>query len=445
LSVKSEVGPGRPKAPGSENSFGLKPAADPEVGPYWPFIVDEWLFLLESGEGMKWTSEEHNHLLELVQKHGTQWKYIAQLMTEKFGKRFRAEQCRARFRMYPEKEKPIEYKETHEILPDGSHQSDKLIRMNSEQAKDVEFLLKAHGFDVNEWELVSARNNIWNVYSKQDGIQTLYSSKITVKPKKEGLNLERLIEAISNVKPFKVKRTYREVDTKRLLEIPLFDQHFPISDYEYYKPTQERILDLIYSRHWEEILLVIGQDMFHNDNHRGTTSNGTQIEKVDMEKAWKDAERFFFPIIDASIERSNKTCIKYSKGNHDESLAWAFVKMLKHLYPDAEVDDSFEERKTHTFGKVFIGITHGDKGRKDLHNIFPVEFPLEWAQAKTREIHTGHYHREDGKDIFGMMVRTLATRNKTDQWHKDNGFIGNHKRFMLFQYNEEELEAIYYV
>jgi len=407
--------------------------------------MDEWLFLLESGEGMKWTSEEHNHLLELVQKHGTQWKYIAQLMTEKYGKRFRPEQCRARYRMYPSDERPIQYKETVEILPDGTHKSDKLLRMTAEQAKDPEYLLQAHGYDKNEWELISARSNIWNVYSKQDGIQTLYSSKITVKPKKEGLNFDKLLEQIEKVKPFNIKIKPVEVKNKKLLEIPLFDQHFGISTYEHYKPTQERILEKIISRRWEEVLFIIGQDMLHNDNHRGTTANGTQIEQVNMNQAWEDAEKFYFPLIDEAHHQANKVSIKYSKGNHDESLSWTFVKMLKRLYPDAIVDDSFQERKIHIFGEIFIGFTHGDKGRRDLHNIFPVEFPLEWAQAKTREIHTGHYHREDGKDVFGMMVRTLATRNKTDQWHKDNGFIGNHKRFMLFQYNEEELEAIYYV
>src|SRR5690606_14076381 len=149
----------------------------------------------------KWTTEERNYLVDLVEKHGTKWSKIAKLMTKKFGEKYTYDQVRAQWRLNPEKEKPIEYKETIEILPDGSHRSDKLIRMNSEQAKDVKFLLKAHGFDVNEWELVSARNNIWNVYSKQDGIQTLYSSKITVKPK-EGLNFDKLLEQIEKVKPF---------------------------------------------------------------------------------------------------------------------------------------------------------------------------------------------------------------------------------------------------
>ena len=393
----------------------------------------------------KWTDEERNYLIDLVEKHGTKWSKIAKLMSKKFGHRYTSEQCRSQWRTNPQKVQPIEYKETVEILPDGSHKSDKLLRMSAEQAKDPEYLLKAHGYDPNEWELKSARSNIWNVYSKQDGIQTLYSSKITAKPKKEGLNFDKLLEQIEKVKSFNIKTNPIELENKKLLEIPLFDQHFGVSSYEYYKPTQARILEKINSRHWEEILFVIGQDMFHNNDHKGRTANGTQIEQVDMNKAWEDAEKFYFPLIDAAHEKSNKVIIKYSKGNHDESLSWTFVKMLKRLYSDAVVDDSFQERKIHTFGKIFIGITHGDKGRKNLQNIFPVEFPMEWANATVREIHTGHYHREDGKDVFGMMVRTLATRNKTDQWHKDMGYVGNHKRFMLFEYSEDELDAIYYV
>jgi hypothetical protein len=126
-------------------------------------------------------------------------------------------------------------------------------------------------------------------------------------------------------------------------------------------------------------------------------------------------------------------------------MSWAFVQMLKARFPHIEFDDEIKERKAHCFHQIFIGITHGDKAKKNLHSIFPVEFPIEWSQAKTREIHTGHFHKEDAADVFGMMVRTLATRNKTDQWHKDNGFVGAHKRFMLFEYNESELEAIHYV
>jgi len=83
-------------------------------------------------------------------------------------------------RVQPAEEK---FKETVEIHSDGSHSSNKLLHMSVEQAKDVNYLLRAHGYDTASWELISARSNIWNVKSDQDGISTLYSSKISVKPK----------------------------------------------------------------------------------------------------------------------------------------------------------------------------------------------------------------------------------------------------------------------
>ena len=81
------------------------------------------------------------------------------------------------------------YKSESSINKDGTFSSDKLIVIKEDELKNPNSLLKAHGFDIREWELVSARNNIWNVYSKQDGVQELYSSKIVVKPR-SGITLE---------------------------------------------------------------------------------------------------------------------------------------------------------------------------------------------------------------------------------------------------------------
>lgn len=337
------------------------------------------------------------------------------------------------------------FKDTIEINKDGSQNSNKLIRMSIEESKDPSYLLKAHGYDINQWELVSAKSKVWNSYSKQDGIVQLYASSITVKPIVNGFSIQKLLDEINKVPPVYVKHEYQDLKDKRLLELPFFDSHFGISDYDYYKTTQDETMNKIQSRIWEEILFIIGQDMFHNDNFRGETSNRTPIEQVDIPSAWRDAMKFYYPLIETALKNSNKVKIIYSKGNHDESLSWAFVQLLKQRFPETHVDDEFIERKAHTFGNIFIGITHGDKARKNLHNLFQVDYPMEWAKAKTREIHSGHLHTEDCKDWFGMMVRTLATRNKTDKWHRDNGFVGNHKRFMLFEYNEDELKSIHYV
>jgi Myb-like DNA-binding domain. len=405
------------------------------------------------GDYVKWTYEEHEYMLDLVKKHGTQWTYIAQMMTKKYGKIFRPEQCRSRYRMYPGKQEqePVEYRETHEILPDGSHRSDKLIRMNSEQAKDVEFLLKAHGFDVNEWELVSARNNIWNVYSKQDGIQVLYSSKITVKPKKQAFDeyvLERIINRLPKIKIPKAKS--KQDEEAPYLNIPLFDMHFGISDYEYYKSTQARILHFL-EKPRKDVLFIIGQDLFHNNDFQGHTASGRDIERVDMEKAFEDAWKFYAPLIEAAIENSEQVHVFYSIGNHDEFAGWAFVKALEKRYSDQAVFDTrFKERKVHMLGKNFVGMNHSDKKKAiRLSENFSTEFPLEWSQATTRTIYVGHEHKEEVvqtvNDEGGVVIRRMPTGNKVDSWHDSMGFTTSHKRFEIQEYSETKLEAIYYV
>lgn len=337
------------------------------------------------------------------------------------------------------------FKETVEIHKDGTQSSNKLVKMSFEDSKNPEFLLKAHGYDSNAWELVSARSNIWNTYSKQDGVLQLYASQITVRPKQNTFDFNKLLETIKQTNPLHIEIEKIKVNNNRLLEIPLFDAHFGISDYEYYKPTQVKIIHKLSQSKWKEVLFVVGQDLFHHDNFRSSTANGTIIENVDMVKAWNDCRVFYEPLIEVAIKQSSNVKVMYAKGNHDESMSWAFVQFLKARFPQVEFDDSFQERKVHVFGDNFIGITHGDKARKNLHNIFPIEFPDLWAKAKNREIHMGHIHIEDAKDVFGMMVRTLATRNKTDKWHQDNGYVGGHKRFMLFEYSLEELESIHYV
>lgn len=345
-------------------------------------------------------------------------------------------------------EEEITYKETSEILADGSHKSDKLIRMNSEQKKDKNYILEAHGFDKESWELVNAKNNIWNVYSKQDGIQSLYSSKITVKPKDNTFSYERFLELITEkVTPIEVDRTNEQEAYSKLLEIPLYDMHFGVSSLEYYKNHLAEILHKIRSRAWDTILIPIGQDLLHNDNFKGQTANGTQIDKVDMEKAFNEALQFYVTIISEALKPENSKYVHcvYVKGNHDESISYGFFRTLQATFPQANFEGSMKQRKGFAWEKVFIGMSHGDKGANRLVENFMTEFGKLIANAEVREIHTGHLHAEALKDKFGIVQRTLATANRTDGWHDDNGFIGANKRFQLFEYSPESLDAIYYI
>lgn len=338
------------------------------------------------------------------------------------------------------------FEETVEISGNGTQRSSKIITMSEENNKSTEFILRAHGYDPEEWELINAKHSIWTGYSKKDGQFPQYASKITVKPKTVLFSIDKLVNLIKeNTVGEGIHPSKRDLYDKRMLEIPIFDAHFGVSSYEYYKETQIKIYKYINSRHWDKIVFAIGSDNFHNDDFRGRTSKGTEIEKVDMVQAWKDALNFYVPLIESAVNNSNNVKIIYIKGNHDEAMSWAFVQHLKAKFPKLEFNDEFEERKAILYGKNFIGFTHGDKAKKNLHHIFPVEFSEMWAKANNREIHIGHLHREDAMDSFGTVIRTLSTRNKTDQWSKDYGFVGAHKRFMLFEYSLENLESIHYV
>ena len=111
--------------------------------------------------------------------------------------------------------------------------------------------------------------------------------------------------------------------------------------------------------------------------------------------------------------------------------SWCFVKALQARYPQAVIDDSFKTRRCIVWRGCFIGYGHCDyKGSlADIFQDFVLDFPTEFAQAKVREIHTGHLHSESQDK--GMMVRRLASAVPTDAWHDENGYVGAHKRFQF--------------
>lgn len=238
-------------------------------------------------------------------------------------------------------------------------------------------------------------------------------------------------------------------DAENMLEIPLFDMHWGIAFLDYYSPALDEILDIIESKHWEEIIIPFGQDFFHNDSVvNNQTTKGTVVEKVDTKRAVKEAFRFVYALIDHSIKSANKVRVLYSPGNHDQSISWMFMQTLLERYGPEIVDDSMEFRKAFSYGNNAIMVTHGNSKRanpSNLAHIFPISFPDMFSKAKIHEIHAGHLHSESDCDISGVMVRRLSTGNKTDEWTDSEDMVGTIKRFMLFEFSKEKLKTIHYV
>ena len=260
--------------------------------------------------------------------------------------------------------------------------------------------------------------------------------------------LEELLEALRDNTPVIQVCPTKHDQADGMLEIPLFDMHFGIADLEYYRDTLGEILAIIKGKPWDKIIILVGQDLFHNDSIvNGITSKGTPIEKVSLKQAVYDAKTFYFNIIDAAIESANEVKVMYSPGNHDKTVGWLFVQILLERYGKEIVDDSLAERKAVWWNGCFIGITHGNKKTdtaQGLRGKFTIEFPALFATAKVREIHTGHLHNESCKDEYGVQVRRMSTGNKDDEWTITEGYKSQ-KRFMLFEWMPNKLKAIYYV
>ena len=335
------------------------------------------------------------------------------------------------------------YKEVTELKGDGSQTSDKLIRISEQEMKNPELVLIAHGYDPKDFELVNSRSSMWN--SSVDN--TLYSSRITVKPKVNGFDIDKIIEKI-NAKLHTRKVSPLTQQGQRMLEIPLFDLHFGIGDLEYYEETLAEILEVIEYRKWDTIFIPIGQDAIHTDGFNGTTTSGTIIGEIEFEKTINEVNEFYTYIIDKAIENSNNVNIMYSAGNHDQLAGYMFVRMLEKQYKDNETvkfDTEMKQRKAFKWKDVFVGVTHGDRGGNRIKENFMSDFGRLIADARVIEIHSGHIHHEVVKDSYGIVVRSLPTKAKTDKYHDVNGFVGSRKSFQLFEYTEDKMKKVHIV
>lgn len=270
-----------------------------------------------------------------------------------------------------------------------------------------------------------------------------------IKQKANDFDPEDFLNAVRDiVEPYEYNLKI-DMNADRMLEIPLFDMHWGVSLMEHYEPVLRDILEIIYSRHWDRIVIPFGQDFFHNDSIvNPVTTKGTVIDKADMTRAVKEGRQFITAIIDAALENANDVRVLYTPGNHDRSISWMFMQVLLERYGAEVVDDSMQYRKAFTYGRNSIMVTHGDSKQataKNLAHIFPISYPEEFAKATIREVHSGHLHHETEADIYGVMVRRLSSGVAVDDWSNRQDFVGAHRRFMIFEWDRNSLRSIHYI
>lgn len=344
-----------------------------------------------------------------------------------------------------------EYRKTISINPDGTQTSEQLIEMAEEEAKDINFILQKHGYDIKVWELVSCRNNIWNVYSKKDGIQVLYSSKIVVKPRKEiGWDkkfVDSLFEDLTNDKICIEPKQYAK--NNQILVVPIADLHYNLlsediaSGNEYnteiaedlYYRTLSDVLARNANKKFEKVLFVVGNDFINADNIAGTTTRGTP---QDNQHHWfaiiSKATQLIINGINMLLEIA-PVDVMYVPSNHDLQTMYGIMQTVNAWYrttTTVSVNYTPDTRKYYKYDKTLLMFAH-DVKIKDVLNIITSEAKQYWSECDHMICMLAHLHQSMVYEKQGYLeVLRLPTISGQSRWSNEKGYIQSDRKNKSF-------------
>ena len=318
-------------------------------------------------------------------------------------------------------------------------------KINFAEDQTPEDLMTAHGFDPEEFELVSVDNGIWQQGS-QNGTRDLKKSRIKVKPREivTKQSMEELIQKFTEPIYFEKKRFFTE--EKRNLVIPLADIHFGITEYVDLESRLTEIVEIIRSNFYDTIVIENLGDYFHSDKiNSSETVSGTILDDVNMVTAIEDGMKFMSVLIQEAIEHGEHVFVKSIGGNHSFDNEYLFMNWVQERFPQAEVEITNRYRTAYMLGNVLIMAQHGDLAKKNVELLLATEYPALWGVKKSAEIHRGHYHTEKITENHGVVVRQFGTPKREDPYEIKNGYTGNRKELAVLEYSEDKLKIEYHI
>lgn len=364
-------------------------------------------------------------------------------------------------------EEIAKYNNSEEFKADGTIISDKLIQIIESTDKTPNSLMLAHGFDPTLFDLVSAKQNMWNgMKSKKfdNTLATLCQSKIVVKPKSSSQVTFKDIdefftkfksEAFSPNVPNVLKKSK---DGSKVLEIDLADLHIGNRPYELntqksieekFRSTIQDIYEKAKNQNISKIYLIPLGDVFHFDTFGTTTTGGTQLESNGMtfSEMFDVGTSLFIEAIDLFSKIAPVETV-YIGGNHDKTFGYFLVKSLEFYYrmnKNIVVDATHQPRKFRKIGNSLVGLCHGDMPKQNIHTWLKTEARKEWGETIYAEVHAGHFHSQTTLEKDGLIVRYLPSMTSSDVWHYEKGYVGAVRSTVSFLWDKESgLEEMWF-
>jgi hypothetical protein len=177
----------------------------------------------------------------------------------------------------------------------------------------------------------------------------------------------------------------------------------------------------------QAVVLGLG-DLLHADNYTNRTSASGAYLDVDgrYPRVLQAAVDLMLLMIGLALIKHGQVLVRILPGNHDDVSAIAVALALSMFYqnePRVTVDTDASRFWWWSWGKAFLGATHGDKAKMaDLPLIMASRNPEQWGKAKFRHIFTGHIHRDTAIEKNGTIVESMRAPVPSDSWHHAMGY-----------------------
>lgn len=177
----------------------------------------------------------------------------------------------------------------------------------------------------------------------------------------------------------------------------------------------------------QAVLAFLG-DFLHTDGYAAMTPTHGHLLDADgrYPKMIEVAVRMIRAMVTAALERHKRVHVIVSTGNHDIATS-AFMRiMLAALYenePRVTVDKAPTRFHYYEWGKVLLGVHHGDKVKMDkLPAVMAHDRHEAWGRTAHRIWLTGHVHHDSRKEYPGCHVESFGVLAPLDAYASAGGY-----------------------
>lgn len=197
----------------------------------------------------------------------------------------------------------------------------------------------------------------------------------------------------------------------------------------------------------ETALIAELGDFFHADNESNQTARSGNALDVDTRwaRVMQIGLRAMVYCINRALSKHKKVIVRIVKGNHDGHSSFALALALDAFFSNNDrvtIDLSPAAHWYFRFGKVLIGVTHGDTSKMaDLPGVMADDRPDDWGQTRFRYWYQGHIHHQDTKEYRGAVVEAFRTLAAKDAYHAGHGYrAGRDMRCIVHHKDYGEIE-----